>query len=90
LAQERAEYQPTNQQFFEAHAVIEMLLDDKNPEMIRAHVRDGNAAAKQLIFEFLTVVGPEPNKTRCEPIASGLWSDLGIREKFLRHWRQCT
>ena len=28
---------------------------------------------------------PDLNKTRCEPIAVGLWSDLGIREKFLAH-----
>ena len=85
MAHERAEYQPTNQQFFEAHAVIEMLLDDRNPDIIRTHVHDSNAAAKHAIFEFLTVVDPELNKARCEPIAVGLWSDLGIREKFLAY-----
>ena len=85
MAQERAEYQPTNQQFFEAHAVIGMLLDDMNPDMIRAHVEDSNAAGKQAIFEFLTVVDPELNNARCEPIAAWLWRDPGIREKFLAH-----
>ena len=89
FAHERAEYQPTNQQFFEAHAVIEMLLDDRDPDIIRAHVQDSNAAAKQAIFEFLTVVDPELNKARCEPIAVGLWSDLGIREKFLAYQGLC-
>lgn len=63
--------------------MIEMLLDNKYSKIIRAHARNGKATAKQAIFEYLIVVEPELNKSRCEPIAAGLWSDLGIREKFV-------
>lgn len=85
MAQERTEHHLTKQQFFEACAVIEGLLDEKNSKAIGSHVQDSNAAAEQAIFEGTIMVDPKLNKTRCEPSAAGLRGGPSIQETFLAY-----
>ena len=85
MAQERAEHQPSNEQFFEAHDVIGLLTAFKDPDLIEAQVKNMPPKSKDLLLEYLVVVDPELNARHYEPIAAALWRDLAMREKILAH-----
>ena len=85
MAQERADHQPSNEQFFEAHDVIGLLMAFKDPDLIEAQVENMPPKAKDLLLEYLVVVDPELNARPYEPIAAALWRDLAMREKILAH-----
>ena len=85
MTQGNAEYQPSNQQFFEAHDVIGLLMEFRSPELIEAHVGKMPPKAKDLLFEYLIVVDPDLNARHFEPIAAALWNDLTVREKILAY-----
>lgn len=85
MTQEKAEYQPSNKQFFEAHDVIGLLMEFRSPELIEAQVGRMPPKTKDLLFDYLVVIDPELNARHFQPIAAALWRDLTVREKILAY-----
>lgn len=77
MPQRGQEFQPSNEQFFQAHDSISTIVALKEPDLIRAHVDKLFPKVRDLLFEYLITVDPELNQRPYEPIAVALWTDLG-------------
>ena len=86
MAQERAEYQPTNEQFFEAHDVIGLLMGFKNPGPDPGASRE-NAPESQ--GPSISVSERRRPGIECAALRTDcrgpLWRDLAMREKILAY-----
>ena len=81
MTQERAGHQPTNEQFFKPHDAIGLLMAFKDPDLIEAQASNMPSKFKDLLLEYLVVVGPELNGQHYQTISAALWCETSMREK---------